>query len=77
MDPQAAWNQLLNAYRNRDWETVLELAESLLDWLERGGFSPVTKARGPAETLRQRSVVMQFCRNAILRATDSRSSNDE
>ncbi len=38
MDPQAAWNQLQEAYRVRDWETVRELAQSLLDWLERGGF---------------------------------------
>lgn len=72
MDPQAAWNQLLEAYGNYDWESVHELAQSLIDWLERGGFPPVTKAGGPTDTVRQRSVVTRFCRNAILRAIDSR-----
>lgn len=65
MDPQAAWNQLQEAYRNRDWEAVGELAQSLLDWLERGGFPPMTPDAQPDDTVRHRTIVTQFCRSAL------------
>lgn len=65
MDPQAAWNQLQDAYRNRDWEAVGELAQSLLDWLERGGFPPMTPDAQPDDTVRQRTIVTRFCRSAL------------
>ena len=40
MDPQATWNELLDAWRKRDWQRMQEASESLLDWLKRGGFPP-------------------------------------
>ena len=40
MDPQAAWDHLLEAYTHGDWSVVEELAEGLLKWLHRGGFPP-------------------------------------
>ena len=40
MDPQQTWNDLLNAWQDRDWETVLELAEALRKWLDKSGFPP-------------------------------------
>ena len=40
MDPQAAWDRLLEAYTHGDWSVVEELAEGLLEWLHRGGFPP-------------------------------------
>ena len=40
MDPQRTWTDLLTAWQNRDWESVLELAEALRDWLDKGGFPP-------------------------------------
>jgi hypothetical protein len=40
MDPQAAWDQLLCAYSEGDWDTIEERATDLLAWLDRGGFPP-------------------------------------
>jgi hypothetical protein len=71
MDPQAAWNQLQEAYRIRDWEAVRELAQSLLDWLERGGFPPVTPEAQPHDTVRQRAIVIRFCRSALQQMVES------
>lgn len=40
MDPQAVYQELLDALRQHDMETARELAETLHDWLARGGFAP-------------------------------------
>jgi len=40
MDPQAAWDQLLSAYADGDWDRIHELAHELLHWLSRDGFPP-------------------------------------
>lgn len=40
MDPQIAWEQLLSAYAEGDWDRIVEHGEALLDWLDRGGFPP-------------------------------------
>ena len=40
MDPQITWEELLQAWARRDWEAVVEYAEALLGWLDRGGFPP-------------------------------------
>ena len=40
MDPQAAWDQLLSAYAQGDWDVIEERATELLEWLDRGGFPP-------------------------------------
>lgn len=40
MDPQTAWDELLEAYADEDWGMVLDLAEGLQRWLESGGFPP-------------------------------------
>lgn len=71
MDPQAAWDQLQEAYRIRDWETVRELAQSLLDWLERGGFSPVTSQGKRNDAARQRALVIQFCNDVLQQMVES------
>lgn len=44
MDPQAAWNQMLTAILQKDWEQVSESAEALLSWIKHGGFPPQTTA---------------------------------
>lgn len=40
MDPQESYNRMIDAWINRDWSEVAELAEALLDWLDKGGFPP-------------------------------------
>jgi hypothetical protein len=40
MDPQATWNQLLDAYAAGDWDVIEERATDLIAWLDRGGFPP-------------------------------------
>ena len=42
MDPQATWNELLEARLERDWDRAEELANALLDWMQRSGFPPDT-----------------------------------
>ena len=42
MDPQAAWKELLEARCQRDWNRAEELANALLEWLQRRGFPPQT-----------------------------------
>jgi hypothetical protein len=44
MDPQAAWNEMLDAIAARDREQTLELAEGLLEWMKKGGVPPQTSA---------------------------------
>lgn len=40
MDPQATWLAMIQALIDDDRETASEFAENLIDWLDRGGFSP-------------------------------------
>ena len=40
MDPQAAWDQLLCAYTEGDWDVIEQRATDLLAWLDRGGSPP-------------------------------------
>ncbi len=47
MDPNATLRDLLDSLKARDWDRVQELSESLLGWIEKRGFPPVTI--GPAE----------------------------
>lgn len=42
MDPQATWNDLLDARLNREWSRAEELANALLGWLQCRGFPPST-----------------------------------
>ena len=41
MDPQATWDQLLAALAAGDWDQIEDLADALLEWLNRDGFPPV------------------------------------
>lgn len=42
MDPQVTWDSLMKEWANRSWLDVVELAEALLQWLDRDGFPPKT-----------------------------------
>ena len=40
MDPQATWNEMLEAILQRNWELARERSEALLEWIGKGGFPP-------------------------------------
>ncbi len=40
MDPQAAWQAMIQALIDDDRDAASDYAKSLVDWLDRGGFSP-------------------------------------
>lgn len=42
MDPQAAWNEMLETVVQRDWDQALDRAEGLLEWMRKGGMPPQT-----------------------------------
>ena len=44
MDPQVAWQELIDAFHDLDSERVRDLAEGLLHWMAHGGFPPETMA---------------------------------
>ena len=44
MDPQSAWNEMLEAIIQRDWDQAQERADGLLEWMRKGGFPPQTSA---------------------------------
>lgn len=45
MDPQAAWNELLEALAEGDLFEVELRAEALITWLDRKGFPPQASLR--------------------------------
>jgi len=66
MDPQAAWDKLIEAYDAGDWPNVFDLAEGLSHWLFRGGFPP--KTSGEMDNDWNRAVAAAACRVAVERA---------
>ena len=42
MDPQATWDELLSCYRHAQFDEATVAAENLLQWLQCGGFPPIT-----------------------------------
>lgn len=42
MDPHVAWTELLEARLAKDWDRAEELAEGLMEWLDKGGVPPTT-----------------------------------
>lgn len=77
MDPQAAWDQLLEAYTHGDWSVVVELAEGLLQWLLRGGFPPQPVSKSEMGDSWNRAVAESACRFAlsVARADDAGRSD--
>ena len=45
MDPQATWNEMLDAIAGSDFEEAEAHALALLHWLDRRGFPPNTTTR--------------------------------
>ena len=65
MDPQQTWNELLESVACHDSETARERALSLLTWLARGGFSPVTRGNSALTMEEHRQFVKRYCRNVL------------
>ena len=64
MDPQAAWEQLLDAYADQDWDLVEELADGLIHWVERGGFPPRATTGSDLGQLWDKAIAVAACRFA-------------
>ncbi|GAA4469516.1 hypothetical protein [Novipirellula rosea] len=69
MDPQATWESMIAAIVDNDLEAAADLASCLMEWLDRGGFSPtalpqfghVENDRTKAVYLINRSIVLHVC----------------
>jgi len=68
MDPQVTWDDLLSAYADGDWNHVEELAEALLDWLQRGGFPPRAVTGSHMGQDWDRVIALAGCRFAVRQA---------
>ena len=65
MDPQATWQQVIEAFIDRDWHQVQESAQALLDWLRREGFPPETTAGRSMGADWNRHVALAACEFAV------------
>ncbi len=67
MDPQVAWNEMLEAiFTNDIFEADLR-AEGLIDWLDRGGFPPQPLSRDLPDEW-DRMISRYFCQEVRLAA---------
>lgn len=73
MDPQATFNDLLDAVGARDRDLIEELADSLLRWMEHGGFPPLTV--GPKSLGRRwhRAIAAFVCHAAQSKVRNARN----
>ena len=76
MDPQAAWDQLLDAYTTGDWAAVEELADGLLEWLLHGGFPPRTVSKERLGNEWHRHLTLSACRFALSAVRKNRIEED-
>jgi hypothetical protein len=67
MDPQAAWEAMLDAYADHEWGTATEHAEDLLSWLDRAGYPPETVEGRELRPELNRAIATAACRLIIER----------
>lgn len=67
MDPQTAWEEMLEAIAGNDLFEAELRAESLLDWLEKDGFPPQTLSRLLPDEW-DRLVCRYLCRKVMIAA---------
>ena len=65
MDPQAAWEQLLAAYAEGDWDTVEQRATDLITWLDRDGFPPKILNKADLDPDWNRALARAGCAHAL------------
>jgi hypothetical protein len=73
MDPQTAWEELLAAYAAGDWDRVEELADSLVTWLQSGGFPPRAVTGDDMGDAWDRALALAGCRFALAKAREEGS----
>jgi len=71
MDPQATWDELQDAIRCNDLEITRERALSLLDWLARGGFPPVTSTDPTMDADAHQNAAKECCRRVLWSMADA------
>ena len=71
MDPQATWDELQDAIRSNDLEITRERALSLMGWLARGGFPPVTSADPVMDADVHRQAAKECCRRILWSMADA------
>ena len=71
MDPQATWDELQDAIRRNDLEITRERALSLLGWLARGGFPPVTSTDPAMDADAHRNAAKECCRKVLWSMADA------
>lgn len=70
MDPQTAWDELLEALRERDWDRVQDLASGLLTWLSSNGFPPRAVTGSDLGPDWDRELALTGCRFALALARE-------
>jgi len=70
MDPQTAWDDLLEALGQRDWDRVDELADGLLHWLQSDGFPPRAVTGSDLGPDWDRELALAGCRFALAQARE-------
>lgn len=68
MDPQVAWDQLLEAIASKDLDAAEMHAENLTAWLAKDGFAPQIFSRLLTEDW-DRQVCLHVCRRILLAAS--------
>jgi hypothetical protein len=71
MDPQQTWLEMLEALQCEQWQEVADLAHSLCQWLDQGGFPPVTVGDQCLGSAWHRAVTVCVCRIAVWTASDN------
>lgn len=75
MDPEIAWKDLRDAYRERNLDDMESSAGDLLDWLAGGGFPP--RLGEPMDAKWDRMMVEAACRFVLEEAARIRSCRKE
>jgi len=70
MDPQATWDALLEEWTQCNWLDVSELAEALLEWLDKEGFPPETMGTRSMGADWNRVLAVAVCKFALQRANN-------
>ena len=72
MDPDTALAELLDALGRREWDSVEEFSNHLLDWMERSGFPPMTVGPKTLGVQWHRTVATFVCHAAQSTVNDAR-----